>query len=136
MDNNLFHGQAQVSLLWTILLYFQYGDLTRNEAMNWLQNSADQPNAVYDIARDISQELLRELITDASRIGWGMVMDVILILLCTAVFKTCLVLKLLHACILENHNQNCLSDVFNNTYDRMSTVRQKVRGKKFKVREF
>ena len=69
---------------WSSGIYFQYRDLTRNEAMNWLQNSIDTPRAVYDIARDVSQEFLRDLIVDASRIGWGTVMDMILIFSWTA----------------------------------------------------
>ena len=55
------------------MLYFQYRNLTRDEALNWLYSSYDDPGAVYGIARDISQEILRELLFNASRMGWGMV---------------------------------------------------------------
>ena len=42
--------------------------------MMWLHNSVDDPKAVLDIAKQIPQDVLQDVLYNATRMGWGMVM--------------------------------------------------------------
>ena len=57
----------------TALYFFKYRNLSREDAMGMLYMSLNDPRGIYTIAREISEDMLREIIFNASKMAWGVV---------------------------------------------------------------